>query len=225
MTSLGVCALLVNSISPLSTAPERSQEIRKRSQSTRPASYSYSEVIQRYLLGYHAKTKRSLAEEAECGDEISLSSWIRDGCDPNEVDAYGYTPLLNAATLGRLNAVVELIKNGADVNKAGPFGFTPMHAAAQTGHREVVSVLLASGASINAQNLDMDTPMHLALKCHHFEILFMLVRNGGNVFLKGFQNKDCVQCAKQMGLIELSNRLKNYNVSIGHHAFSSPEFR
>lgn len=142
MSSIGICALLFNSISPVSTAPQasplKSQEmtpVKKRSQSVRPGLYSYmsspSEAIQRYLLGYHAKTKRSLAEEAECGDETSVCSWIRDGCDPNELDAYGYTPLLNAAALGRLNAVVELIRNGADINKAGPFGFTPMHAAAQ----------------------------------------------------------------------------------------------
>ena len=67
--------------------------------------------------------------------------------------------------------------------------------------------------------------MHLALKCHHMEIVFMLIRNGGNPQLKGFQDKDCVQCAKQMGLNDLSNRLKNYNVSIGHHAYSNPEFK
>jgi hypothetical protein len=138
-----MCALLLGSISPVSTAPHKAsppinvQEItpvKKRSQSVRPALYSYmsspSEAIN-YLLGYRQKTKRSLAEEAECGDETSVCSWIRDGCDPNELDAYGYTPLLNAAALGRLNAVVELIKNGADINKVGPFGFTPIHAAAQ----------------------------------------------------------------------------------------------
>jgi len=237
MSSIGMCALLFESISPVSTAPHKAsppintQEItpvKKRSQSVRPALYSYmsspSEAIH-YLLGYRQKTKRSLAEEAECGDETSVCSWIRDGCDPNELDAYGYTPLLNAAALGRLNAVVELIKNGADINKVGPFGFTPIHAAAQNGHREVVSVLLKNGADINVQNQDMDTPMHLALKCNHLEIVFMLVRSGGNAHLKGFQNKDCVQCARQMGLIDLSNRLKNYNVSIGHHVFSAPELK
>ena len=151
MTSLGMCALMFDSISPVTTAPPATLSMieedvdasspqlpfsKKRSQSTvRPRLYSYmsnpGEVIQRYLLGYHAKTKRSLSEEAECGNETSVCSWIRDGCDPNEVDAYGYTPLLNAAVLGRLNAVVELIRNGADINRAGPFGFTPMHAAAQ----------------------------------------------------------------------------------------------
>jgi ankyrin repeat protein len=88
-------------------------------------------AIERLLFGYHVKTKRSLAEEAESGDETSLFTWIKDGVDPDEVDAYGYTPLLNAAALGRVNAVYELIRNGANVNKRGPFGFTALHAASQ----------------------------------------------------------------------------------------------
>lgn len=136
--------------------------------------------------------------------------------------------MLNAAAIGRLNAVAELIKNGADINKAGPFGFTPIHAAAQCGHREVVCLLMKYGANINAQNDDLDTPMHLALRSHHMEIVFMLVRNGGDASIQGFQNKNSIECAKQMGLIDLSNRLKNYNVSIGlahPRAGSNPELK
>lgn len=93
--------------------------------------YSPKEAIQRLLFGYHSKTKRTLTEEAECGDELSVQSWTKDGVDPNSVDAYGYTPLLNASVLGRLNAVTELVKSGADVNRKGAHGFTPLHAAAQ----------------------------------------------------------------------------------------------
>jgi ankyrin repeat protein len=89
------------------------------------------QYVERYVFGIHPKTKRSLAEEAESGDDNSLSSWIRDGVNPNEADRYGYSPLLNASVIGRVNAVRELIKNGADVNKKGPFGFTALHAAAQ----------------------------------------------------------------------------------------------
>ena len=102
--------------------------------------YSYmnspKEAIQRFLFGYHSKTKRTLSEEAECGDEISVYPWIKEGVDPNELDEYGYTPLLNAAVLGRANAVTELIKVGADVNKKGAFGFTPLHAAAQVSQKK-----------------------------------------------------------------------------------------
>jgi hypothetical protein len=96
---------------------------------------SPKEALQRFFFGYHSKTKRSLTEEAECGDEFSVQSWTKDGVDPNQVDEYGYTPLLNAAVLGRLNACVELVKVGADVNKKGSFGFTPLHAAAQVSNQ------------------------------------------------------------------------------------------
>lgn len=144
MSSIGMCALFFGSITPVNSSDESSSKpeivhkkppmVINRSISISPNFYSFPsprDVISRYLFGYHNKTKRSLAEEAESGDEISVCSWIKDGCDPNELDAYGYTPLLNACALGRLAAVCELIKNGADVNKPGPFGFTPLHAAAQ----------------------------------------------------------------------------------------------
>jgi hypothetical protein len=42
-------------------------------------------------------TKRTLSEEAECGQPESLSEWLKNGADVNEVDAYGYTPLVNAS--------------------------------------------------------------------------------------------------------------------------------
>lgn len=36
-------------------------------------------IIRRYLYGLHEKTKRTLAEEAECGDEVATTTWIKDG--------------------------------------------------------------------------------------------------------------------------------------------------
>jgi ankyrin repeat protein len=147
-------AVLYDTITPNHTSPQSpdasvrassrrrvsiaSNASQQRSQSTAPGLYSYMSgskvAIERLLFGYHAKTKRTLAEEAESGDETSVFSWIRDGVDVDEADTYGYTPLLNAATLGRINTVAELIKNGADVNKRGQFGYTALHAAAQVRH-------------------------------------------------------------------------------------------
>jgi len=167
-------------------------------------------TIQRFLFGMHQKTKRCLAEEAESGDETSVCSWLEEGYDPDELDSYGYTPLLNAASLGRYNAVNELIKNGADVNKRGPYGYTALHAAAQNGHRDVVSLLLSNGAQINAQNDDMDTPMHLALGTYRTEILFILLTSGGNVRIKGYGKKDCVELARELHLNDIAERLLTY---------------
>lgn len=176
-----------------------------------PVVTSPKQAFQRMLFGLHAKTKRSLAEEAESGDDKSLDTWIRDGVDPNEADSYGYTPLINASTLGRLTAVKQLVKSGADVNKLGPFEFSALHAAAQNGHREVVAYLLRNGSDINAQNQDSDTPMHLALRAHRIEVVYQLLSSGGNSRIKGFNKKDCIECATDAGYVDLVKVLKNYS--------------
>ena len=160
MSSIGTFALFYSvtlnpeqrisavSVNPIGqkTVEKPVQKKLQRSSSTAPGLYSYmpsaSDVFRRYLLGVHAKTKRSLAEEAESGNEVSVHSWIRDGVNPNEPDAYGYTPLINASTLGRLAAVKELLKSGAEVNQTGPFGFTALHAAAQVLEKIIANFIL-----------------------------------------------------------------------------------
>jgi hypothetical protein len=168
------------------------------------------EAITRFLFGYHPKTKRSLSEEVECGDEVSVYPWVKEGADPNELDAYGYSPLLNASVLGRLNAVIELIKNGADVNKKGAFGFAPLHAAAQNGRRDCVAYLLEHGAEINSQNQDNDTAMHLALRANRIEIVNLLLRSGADPQIKGFHDKSVIECAAEVGLEDLAKSLESY---------------
>ena len=101
---------------------------------TSPRSSSISAYLNplKNLFGIHPKTtKRSLSEEAECGSPESLSEWLRRGSDVNEVDPYGYTPLVNASLRGCKKSVQCLINNGADVNKKAIHGYSPLHAAAQ----------------------------------------------------------------------------------------------
>jgi hypothetical protein len=69
------------------------------------------------LFSSPQKTKRSLPEEAESGSVEGIKCWLREGADINAPDAYGYTPLMNAAMLGRLHIVKVLIELGADVQK------------------------------------------------------------------------------------------------------------
>jgi ankyrin repeat protein len=83
------------------------------------------------------------------------------GADINATDAYGYTPLMNAAMLGRVDIVKALIDAGADIQKKGQFGYTALHAAAQNGHLDVVQALVKYGASVNCKNDDGDIPLIL----------------------------------------------------------------
>ena len=142
------------------------------------------------LFSSPQKTKRSLPEEAECGSLDGIKCWLREGmyrssrgkktsltrlfsslsagADINAADAYGYTPLMNAAMLGRLDIVRLLIDAGADIQRKGQFGYTALHAAAQNGHLDVVQALVKYGASVNCKNDDGDIPLILGKRNSSF---------------------------------------------------------
>ena len=71
----------------------------------------------------------------------------------------GSTPLLVAATFGRVEAVKFLIKEGANVNAASNDGATALHGAAFFCHTEIVKLLLGKGAAVNAKNVRGETPL------------------------------------------------------------------
>ena len=76
-----------------------------------------------------------------------------------DADPYRGTPLLWAASNGRLAATLRLIELGANVNRAATFGgpshgerVTALHLAAQGDHAEVARALLAHGADREARD-------------------------------------------------------------------------
>ena len=69
--------------------------------------------------------------------------------------------------------------------------------------------MLQNGADVNAQNEDKDTALHLALREQQIEIVNELVKYGGNTRIEGFNNKNSIQCASDIGLKDISENLKN----------------
>jgi len=154
---------------------------------TAAAINSYVMAPLKHLFGIHPKpTKRSLSEEAECGSPESLSEWLRRGSDVNEVDPYGYTPLVNASLRGCKKSVQCLINNGADVNKKAIHGYSPLHAAAQNGHAAVAAILIDNGADMEARNNDGDTALMLAVRSEHTPVVDLLCQRGCNLHTTGF---------------------------------------
>ncbi len=67
----------------------------------------------------------------------------------------GWTPLHEAALLGRAENAVTLIRAGAQVNVREPNNQgTPLHVACFNGHMAVVKVLIGAGAKVNARDRD-----------------------------------------------------------------------
>ena len=109
-------------------------------------------------------------------DSYEFNSWeffrsatvkeVRDrllaGCDPNERDAHGVTPLYHAAAAtGDPDVIVLILEAGGDARVSGNTGDTPLHwAAGDSDQPRVLEFLLRAGANPNARSDDGDTPLH-----------------------------------------------------------------
>jgi hypothetical protein len=80
------------------------------------------------------------------GDVALLRSSLRAGANPNERDASGRTPLIEAAELDQIEAARVLISAGADLD-ARPRGWgTALETAERTGHTKLAEMLRQAGA-------------------------------------------------------------------------------
>lgn len=85
----------------------------------------------------------------ESDDQELITLILRTGCDFQQADEFGKTPLMQAAGHHNLLAVKQLCALGADVNAKDKKGYTPLMRACLAGPKsqpEVVRYLLKSGA-------------------------------------------------------------------------------
>ena len=68
----------------------------------------------------------------------------------DEVDAYGYTPLIESVIANSYEKVAFLLEQGADVNKPDLVGRTALHWAADNSQQRTCRLLLEKGADPNA---------------------------------------------------------------------------
>ena len=131
-----------------------------------------------FIFGIHAKTKRCLAEEAESGDEVSTSTWIRDGVNPDETDGCKLIHALVSfpwlflffccQAFLAYNVLCVSVCFYAD-------GYTPLLNAAATGRLCAVNQLIKSNANVNLSGPYGFTALHAAAQvCSFFgkQILF-----------------------------------------------------
>lgn len=78
---------------------------------------------------------------------------IDAGADLNIRNDYGRTPLMHAATFGKVDACVLLLKAGADANICDKNNRSPLHMAAETLPLEVCNLFVKCGASADSVNL------------------------------------------------------------------------
>jgi SHAQKYF class myb-like DNA-binding protein len=101
----------------------------------------------------------------------------------NQVDRYGFTPIMCAASLeGDVEAVDLIVKqlllHGADASAVDKTGTTALHWAGYAGNASTVTLLAAEGAPLNAQNQEGDTALHFSSRWAKVEAAQALVDAG-----------------------------------------------
>lgn len=98
----------------------------------------------------------------------AVTACIEEGADPNAPDAWGFTPLHNAAwTTSDPAVVAALAEGGADPDAKLEDGSTPLHvAAAGSSYPAVVAALVKAGASVRARDGAGYQPLWGAVLCN-----------------------------------------------------------
>jgi len=92
----------------------------------------------------------TLAKRILFGTAQEVAALIASGADVNELDEYGFTPLIEAIIVNKLEMVKLLLEHGANINETDPRGRAPLHWAVENNNAAICQALLEQGADPNA---------------------------------------------------------------------------
>ncbi|CAM2859062.1 Dot/Icm T4SS effector AnkH/LegA3 [Legionella worsleiensis] len=79
-----------------------------------------------------------------------FEAYLRQGDSLDDIDEYGFTPLIECAITRQIKIAEQLIARKVDVNKSDVTGRTPLHWAIDNNDLEMARLLLNHGADSNA---------------------------------------------------------------------------
>jgi len=116
------------------------------------------DIIRRWRFGsrvHVANEEQTLAQPSPAGADALKSK-------ANLRDAWGCTPLHDAASTGNLQRTAELLEKNCNPNLLDVAGESPLHLAARGGFLEVCELLLQWGALADTANTQGHTPLLIA---------------------------------------------------------------
>ena len=79
-----------------------------------------------------------------------LDYYLREGESLDDIDEYGFTPLIESVITRQIHIGKLLMNKGVDINKSDVTGRTALHWAVDNGDLEWIRLLLSNGANPNA---------------------------------------------------------------------------
>ncbi|MBE9608400.1 ankyrin repeat domain-containing protein [Chitinilyticum piscinae] len=125
-------------------------------------------------------------------------------------DEHGWTPLVQAAFSGRLDAAGTLLERGANIHAGDRDGYQPVHWAALQGQTAVLLLLLDYGANPNARSNKGVTPLMLAASRGQENAIMLLMQSGASVEALSSEGWCALHKAAANGQTSTVVRLLNY---------------
>jgi hypothetical protein len=131
----------------------------------------------------------SLANEILYGRLDKVEQLIQSGADVEEVDEYGFTPLIEAAIANNFEITKLLLEYGADINKSDVTGRSALHWTSDNNNLELCKLLLANKADPNAYTYGAQPVLVYPLLRNQNELKKLMYQHGADLnFAQDFIN-------------------------------------
>ncbi|CAG9986132.1 unnamed protein product [Clonostachys byssicola] len=131
----------------------------------------------------------------------------------------GQTPLLVAASQGRIDLITLLIGHGADIHARDNDGYGCLHLSARAEHYDVTKLFLDLGISVNARANDDATPLHGAAVEGNLGIVKLLISKGADINATKLSGVTPLMRAISYGHITIFRLLLEHGATVGKHTY------
>ena len=117
---------------------------------------------------YNTPSQITLDQAAYRGDLAGVRRLLRQGVDVDSREGDNHkTPLMCAASSGKVEVIQELLRHHAAVNATSVRGDTALISASLNGHTDIVKMLIDAGADVHVVSQSGYTALRRARQRNH----------------------------------------------------------
>lgn len=114
-------------------------------------------------------------------DTASIARMLRRSDDINEMDIYGFTPLIESAIVNRVDIAEMLLSHGADPNGQDVTGATALHWVCENNNADFCRLLLKYQANPNLYNNAGQVPLVMPILREHQQMKKIMMQGGADL--------------------------------------------
>lgn len=163
----------------------------------------------------------SLAQVILQNDAHKVAQFLQQqDVDVNEMDEYGYPPIIESAIVNNTEIAQLLIHHGADVNLQDMTGRSALHWAVDNSNQQLAQLLLKEGADPNCYTIASQPILVQPLLRHQRQLSELLQQYGGDIeFARDYINTKLLGHRFQLqGMVDIVNH-RNAFIEISYEGF------